>query len=369
MKSITHVIGGKQGLFEGFFEIQQFFEEQLGGEQKNFMALLQVIEYFSPYFVHSYRGVGRKAYEYMNFFRAFLAFCHFDFPDMKTLVESLHSDPNLRQLCGFTKVPSRSTFSRRLRDFSREDMLSEILDRMVKDVHGKRPVIHVCRDSTAIEVREKPKEKEEKTEKEPPKKRGRRPKGAEKPEKEPTVLARQGKQTVDEIMNELNHDCAWGCKKNSQGNVTFWKGYKLHLDVSDAGFPLSACVTAANVHDSQVAIALEKMTMSKVRHCYSVMDAAYDAQEIKRFIQRHRRVPIIDPNPRRNVDPIPLDPAKKERYKIRTTVERAYSHLKDNLIPKKLYVRGISKITFILMIAVLCLAAQKYLLHFNPVLS
>jgi transposase len=363
MRRITQVIGGKQGLFEGFHEIQHYFEEHLSGGQKDFILTLQVIESFSPFIAHSYRGIGRKAYDYMNFFRAFFALCHFDIPDMKTLVETLRTDPNLRQLCGFRKVPSRPTFSRRLRDLSTAGILSGILDAMVKQAHGKLPVIHICRDSTAIEAREKPKEK--KTGKKPAKKRGRRPKGAEKPEKEPTVLARQCKQTVNEIIGELNHDCAWGCKKNSQGKVAFWKGYKLHLDVSDTGFPLSACVTGANVHDSQAAIALEKMTMGKVRHFYSLMDAAYDAREIKDFIRRHHRVPIIDPNPRRNGNYIPLDPAKQERYKIRTTVERAYSHLKDNLIPKKLYVKGASKVTFILMIAVLCLAAQKYLQYFS----
>jgi hypothetical protein len=44
------------------------------------------------------------------------------------------------------------------------------------------------------------------------------------------------------------------------------QGYKLHLDVSDIGFPISVHVTGANVHDSQAAILLEKMTMGKVRH-------------------------------------------------------------------------------------------------------
>ena len=57
----------------------------------------------------------------------------------------------------------------------------------------------------------------------------------------------------------------------------------------------------------------------------------------------------------------PLDPAKQERYKIRTTVERANSHLKDNLIPKTLYVKGYTKIAFVLFSAVLCLAALKHL--------
>jgi hypothetical protein len=109
--------------------------------------------------------------------------------------------------------------------------------------------------------------------------------------------------------------------------------------------------------------------MGKVRHLYSVMDAAYDAREIKRFIRRRRRVPIIDPNPGRGKDSVPLDPAKRERYKIRTTVERTYSHLKDNLIPKKIYVKGVQKVSFVLMLAVLCLAAQKYLHYFNPCIT
>jgi hypothetical protein len=97
-------------------------------------------------------------------------------------------------------------------------------------------------------------------------------------------------------------------------------------------------------------------------------DAAYDAREIKNFIRRRHRVPVIDPNSGRNENYIPPGPAKQERYKIKTTVERAFSHLKDTLIPKKLYVKGASGVTFILMVAVLCLAAQKYLQYFSSTL-
>jgi DNA replication protein DnaC len=56
--------------------------------------------------------------------------------------------------------------------------------------------------------------------------------------------------------------------------------------------------------------------------------------------------------------------AKQERYKIRSVVERAYSHLKDRLIPKSLYVKGHAKVSFMLMISVIALAALKYLTHF-----
>jgi hypothetical protein len=110
-----------------------------------------------------------------------------------------------------------------------------------------------------------------------------------------------------------------------------------------------------------LAIIMEKMTEQRVTFCYSLMDSAYDAQTIADFILARDRVPIIDPNKRKNDNRPPLDPAKKERYKIRTTVERAYSHLKDNLIPKTLYVKGHAKISFVLFSAVLCLASLKYL--------
>ncbi len=59
------------------------------------------------------------------------------------------------------------------------------------------------------------------------------------------------------------------------------EGHKLHLDVTDNGIPVSAIVTGANVHDSQVAIPLERMTEQRVNHLYSLMDSAYDAKPIR----------------------------------------------------------------------------------------
>ena len=79
--------------------------------------------------------------------------------------------------------------------------------------------------------------------------------------------------------------------KNSQGNIETTKGYKLHLDVSDAGFPLTAVITGANVHDSQLAIPMEKLTEQKVISCYSLMDSGYDAKTIDDFIRSRERIP------------------------------------------------------------------------------
>jgi hypothetical protein len=115
------------------------------------------------------------------------------------------------------------------------------------------------------------------------------------------------------------------------------------------------------VHDSQLAIPMEQLTEMKVPFCYSLMGSAYDSKVIDEFIRSRGRIPIIDPNKRKDNDRPPLDPAKKERYNIRTAVERANSHLKDSLIPRSIYVKGCRKVPFVLMTAVICLAALKYL--------
>jgi hypothetical protein len=109
---------------------------------------------------------------------------------------------------------------------------------------------------------------------------------------------------------------------------------------------------------------MEKMPEEKASSCYSLMDAGYDAKLIDGFIRSRGRIPIIDPNKRKNAERPPLDPAKKERYNFRTEVERANGYLKDNLLPSKIFVKGFTKISFVLMSAVVCLAALRTLQHF-----
>jgi hypothetical protein len=93
------------------------------------------------------------------------------------------------------------------------------------------------------------------------------------------------------------------------------------------------------------------------------MDAGYDAKTIDGLISSKDRIPIIDLNNRRGQNRPPLDPAKQEHYKICTTVERTYSDLKDNFMPKAIQARGYSKVSCVLMSAVLCRAAVKYSQH------
>jgi hypothetical protein len=117
----------------------------------------------------------------------------------------------------------------------------------------------VNRDSTAIPEREKVSKKEGKKDPKPAKKRGRPAKNSSKSPKELTVMEKQTKQEAETSLEGIDKECAWGCKKNREG-----KGYKLHLDVSDTGFPLTAVVTGAKVHDRQLAIPMKQLTEMKV---------------------------------------------------------------------------------------------------------
>lgn len=178
--------------------------------------------------------------------------------------------------------------------------------------------------------------------------------------------------TLEEMLQDLPKRCDKGAKKDSKGNTMYWVGYKLHLDTVDGGIPVSAIVTSASVHDSQVAIPLATWTAQKIVSCYDLMDAGYDVPAIKEHSQSLGHVPLIDKNPRRNkqlqeelagenVARKTLNLAFPEtlRYNERSTAERANARLKDEFGACKLRVRGNAKVACHLMFGVLVLAADQ----------
>ena len=365
MKSIPDILGGLQMLLDIDFDLQNMFEEYLTGAQKAFLAALRCIEDVLPSEAQYARArTGRPAYEILPFMRAFLAQCFFRIPTMEDLRKQLHGNANLRKICGFHEVPSLPTFSRRLSELADDKYFSEALEKLVTKHLSERITGNVLRDSTAIPAREAPSNKKSDVRLSPPPpphKRGRPKKGERRSPVPPTVLTQQASMPLEAAVSLLPTECTWGCKINSQGNVSYWKGYKLHLDVTDAGIPVSMLVTGANVHDSQAAIPLEMMTERRLTHLYTLMDSAYDAEAIRTFIASRGRIPIIDRNPRRKDARPTFCPATQEHFKARSTVERANAHLKDWLIPSRLYVKGIKKVSFMLACGVLCLAAIKIL--------
>ena len=211
----------------------------------------------------------------------------------------------------------------------------------------------------------------------PNRKRGRPRKGEERP-KEPSRLQRQQLMTLAEMLDDLPHACDVGTKRNAKGYKVSWNGYKLHIDAADGGIPLSCILTSASVNDCQVAIPLATMTAARVTNLYDLMDAAYDAAEIRAHSESLGHVPIIDVNPR-NSAALKRDLqqeakarrtlgqvyAKGVRYRERSTVERVNGRLKDEFGARQVRVRGHSKVLCHLMFGILALTVDQLLRFVN----
>jgi len=191
------------------------------------------------------------------------------------------------------------------------------------------------------------------------KKRGGTAKKRKKPSaKEPKRLDLQGERSLVENLADLPRLCDSGGKRNSKGHTSYWIGYKLHIDSADGDIPISAVLTSASVHDSQVAIPLTQMTNDRVAYLYEVSDSAYDAQKIKEFSTSTGHVPITDSN-KRTGDSVPMDPAHQVRYRARSGSERVNSNLLDNLGGRNVRVRGPEKVMTHLMFGIVALTAMQ----------
>ena len=104
------------------------------------------------------------------------------------------------------------------------------------------------------------------------------------------------------MVEELPKACDVGVKKNAKGVRQTWVGYKLHIDAADGGVPVSCLLTSASLHDSQAAIPLASLTAERVDNLYDLMDAAYDADEIRAYSRELGHTAIIAVNPRRSVE-------------------------------------------------------------------
>ena len=177
--------------------------------------------------------------------------------------------------------------------------------------------------------------------------------------------------SLSEMLEELPKECSIGVKTSSRGYTQYWRGYKLHWDIADGQIPISAVLTGARVHDSQVAIPLATMSSQRVTYCYELADSAYDARELREHSQGMGHVPITDPkNAGRKSQSknIPLGKpdrelswAEAERYKERTMVERVNGRLKDEFGAREIRVRGAGKIMAHLMFGVLALTVDQLL--------
>jgi len=339
------------------------------------------------------RGRGRPADDRPQIARAFVAKAVLNIPTTSALIERLQVDRSLRRICGWERrsdVPAESTFSRAFAEFAAQNLPERVHEQLVRDGLQDHILGHVARDATEIDAREKPKAKPQAAEPspssddpspppQPPRRRGRPRKGETPPPKPLTRIERQCGQTLDEMLAELPVDCDTGCKRNSRGFTTTWNGYKLHLGVTAGMVPVSAILTSASVHDSQVAIPLARKSEQRIVWLYDVMDAAYDAAPIVADCHAAGRVAIIDRNTRGQATlkaeiaaertacrTINMPDPDDLIYNERTAAERANGAIKDDYGGRHLRVRGHLKVFCHLMFGVAAFTASCLLNLFEP---
>ncbi len=323
-------------------------------------------------------GVGRPSRHRRAMARAFVAKAGFNLHSTRQWLDRLSVDISLRRLCGWEsprEVPHEAQFSRAFAEFAASELPQRLHQALIEATQKERLIGHISRDSTEIEVREKPLPKPTANiPAKPTRKRGRPKKGEQPAAPEPTRLERQAGMTLEQMLDDLPRDCNVGAKKNSKGYKESWIGYKLHLDVADGQIPISCILTSASLHDSQAAIPLTLVTAQRVTSLYDLMDSAFDAPPIHEQIRSLGHIPIIDTNPRRDAARkaelqaeekrrklLNFNYAEQVRYRERTTVERVNARWKDEFGGRMIRVRGNAKVMCHPMFGIVALAADQIL--------
>jgi len=330
---------------------------ELGERDRKFVEILALLPLEAFAERYAWRNLGCPPESRLWMLQAFVAKEVYGFPTRKALIDGIRASPALCRLCGWesaAEVPSESTFSRAFARFA-EDRLPELIHAELIRRHCKDKLVgHVSRDSTAIKapdnspIARKPARVRGKP--------GRPPKGHAPAPAEPKRLELQPGRSLEANLADLPSASDCSGKRGSKGSTEYWRGYKLHVDVIDGEIPVSAILTSASTHDSQVAIPLMQMTGRRVVSCYQLMDAAYDAEAIHEFAARQGQVPIIEPA--RKGKWVPLDPAQRRRFAERSASERFNARLKENHGGRTVRVRGAAKVMCHLMFGVLVIAAS-----------
>ena len=313
--------------------------------------------------------------------RAFIAKSVYNFQTTRDLIDRLNIDRTLRILCGWryaNEIPSESTFSRAFDEISTMQIAQKSHEKFVEEYLSEKTFFYNATDATKISLREKAVNIEKK-EKSKPKKRGRPKKGETREAKKPTILEQQIKmQSVEEKLSLISTKCGVGIKQNSKGNREVWIGAKLHISVVDGDIPITAFYSAANVHDSSVALPLMQETSKRVNYLYDLQDAGYDADIIREYSYKLGHRPIIDINPKNSKElkaQIELKKHEretfayinqhldfnKEHYNQRSMVERVNKLLKDDFGCNTIYYQGATKVASVLAFGILSICIEQSL--------
>jgi len=312
--------------------------------------------------------------------RAFVAKSVYNFQTTRDVIDRLRIDRTLRIICGWrykNDIPSEATFSRAFGELSDLEVAQKTQEKFVSAYLGEKTFFYNATDATKIPLRQKPVKVEK--EKPKPKKRGRPKKGETREPVNPSILQKQKEmQTAEEMLSLVATECGVGIKQNSKGNREVWIGGKLHISVVDGDIPITAIYSAANVHDSSVALPLMQETSKKVNYLYDLQDAGYDADIIREYSSRLGHRPVIDINPKNSKalkqkielikhetevfealgQHLNLD---TEHYNQRSMVERVNKYLKDDFGCDKIYYQGAQKVASVLAFGILSICIHQSL--------
>ena len=154
---LNHYISIEPDFFQ---ELEGEFGVKITGKLANFLRTVEIV--CPNRFMTSemkWCGIGRKKLDREKFFRAFLLKAEFNLPTTKVLIESLKTNTSWRLLCGWeysSRIPSEATFSRAFAEFAKVELPSAVHEEIVVENCHDELIGHASKDSTAIEVREKP---------------------------------------------------------------------------------------------------------------------------------------------------------------------------------------------------------------------
>jgi hypothetical protein len=358
MSELSQVWSRIQGTLLPFLNFEL---DPITDKQERLICILEIVraEDLVP---NQVRPRGRPRSDRQALARAYVAKAFYNMGTTDELIERLKGSKMLRRICGWERlgeIPNESTFSRAFSEFAESRLPELVHEKLIKTYQSERLVGHICRDSTEILAREKsvPRQKVAKV-----RKKAGRPRKGEVRKPRIGVVERQLQMSLHEILRELPRECDYGVKKNSKGKQQGWTGYKLHIDAADGEIPISCILTSASVADVRIALPLMQITATRVTNLYDLMDKGYDSRFVREESERLGHVPIIDRKQLWNTPKVPeMEPARKQRYKTRTTVERVNSRLKDDFGGRNVRVKGATKVMAHLMFGILVLTADQLL--------
>lgn len=249
------------------------------------------------------RRVGRKGNPISCYIRAWMIKHTLGIPSEAQLVMRLNSSSELRKICGFAKVPCRSSFCRARKRFSLLGIGTLFAFLVLKaKAAGLATGRLVVVDSTDF-----------------------------------TAFCNGRKK----LKFRSDKDARWG-HSTTKGRVF---GYKAHIFCdAESELPLAVAVLPANIHDTEgffhvygKLLQLFTYEVEKV-----IADCGYDAVEIYQSLLAGMKA-VIARNGRGHYD---SEKPKDADYKKRTAVERVNSRCKEELGLDNLKMRGLWAATF-----------------------